>query len=43
MVFTIEPGIYMPNFGGVRIEDVVVISNKEIKQLTKSPKEIIEI
>jgi len=41
MVVTIEPGIYLPDFGGVRIEDDVVIKNKGIEILTKSPKELI--
>lgn len=41
-VFTIEPGIYIPGFGGVRIEDDFLLSDK-LEQLTKSPKEIIEI
>lgn len=36
-VFTIEPGIYIPGFGGVRIEDDFLLSNKP-EQLTKSPK-----
>lgn len=39
MVFSIEPGIYIPGFGGVRIEDLFVI-DKGMKQLTKSPKEL---
>jgi len=43
MVFTIEPGIYLPGFGGVRIEDDIVIKKDGIELLTKSPKELIEI
>lgn len=43
MVFSIEPGIYIPEFGGVRIEDLFVIEKNEVKQLTTSPKELIEI
>jgi Xaa-Pro aminopeptidase len=40
MVFTIEPGIYLPGWGGIRIEDTVLLKNGEIEVLTKSPKEI---
>jgi Xaa-Pro aminopeptidase len=43
MVFSIEPGIYLPNFGGVRIEDLVVLTKTGPKLLTHSPKGIIEI
>lgn len=38
MVFTIEPGIYIKGYGGVRIEDTFVLSNGKLIQLTKSPK-----
>lgn len=42
-VFTIEPGIYVNGFGGVRIEDTVYFNSKEILSLTKSPKNLIEL
>lgn len=41
MVFSIEPGIYIPNFGGVRVEDLFVLGKDGLRQLTASPKEII--
>ena len=40
-VVTIEPGIYIPNFGGVRIEDDIVITDGRCKVLNRSPKELI--
>lgn len=43
MVLTVEPGIYIPDFGGVRIEDDIVVSPDGHIQLTQSPKELIEI
>jgi len=41
MVITIEPGIYIPKFGGVRIEDTVVITKNGAKRLTKTERELI--
>lgn len=38
MVFTIEPGIYLPGWGGVRIEDTVVMEGGKVRALSKSPK-----
>ena len=38
MVFTIEPGIYVPGVGGVRIEDMVLVTPEGHQALTKIPK-----
>ncbi|MDO4344575.1 MAG: aminopeptidase P family protein [Eubacteriales bacterium] len=43
MVETVEPGIYLPGFGGVRIEDMVMITEGYCVNLTHSPKELIEL
>lgn len=39
-VMTVEPGIYIKGFGGVRIEDMVLITKKGIVNLTKAPKNL---
>ena len=43
MVVTIEPGIYIPNWGGVRIEDDVLVTATGGQILSKSPKELLEL
>jgi Xaa-Pro dipeptidase len=41
MVFTVEPGIYLPGLGGVRIEDDLVISDEGAYSLTNLPREVL--
>ncbi len=43
MVITIEPGIYIPDWGGVRIEDDILITARGNQVLNSSPKEMIEL
>jgi Xaa-Pro aminopeptidase len=40
MIFTIEPGVYIPGFGGVRIEDMVLVTSDGYKILTTLPKKL---
>ena len=40
MVITIEPGIYIPGFGGVRIEDTVVVTDGGCHLLTSADKQL---
>ncbi len=41
MTITIEPGIYLPQFGGVRIEDDVLLTEQRASVLTSAPKNLI--
>lgn len=43
MVFTIEPGIYLPHVGGVRIEDDVYVTSSGVEVLTTYTKDLIKV
>lgn len=43
MVFSIEPGIYLPGKFGVRIEDLFTVQNGKLLKLTSSPQSLIEL
>jgi Xaa-Pro aminopeptidase len=43
MVITIEPGIYVPDKGGIRIEDMVLVTKTGCQVLTQVTKELIEV
>lgn len=42
-VITIEPGIYIPGWGGVRIEDMVIVEKNKANVISHAPKELIEV
>jgi len=43
MIFTNEPGVYVSGYGGVRVEDDVLVTAKGPKVLTTAPRDLIEV
>jgi Xaa-Pro aminopeptidase len=43
MVITIEPGIYIPQWGGVRIEDTVLVKENGCEILTPVTKDLVVV
>jgi len=42
-VVTVEPGVYLPGFGGVRIEDFGLVGEERFTSFTRSPRNLLEI
>jgi Xaa-Pro aminopeptidase len=42
-VVTVEPGVYVPGLGGVRIEDMVVVTDDGCRVMAASSKDLIEL
>jgi len=40
-VVTVEPGVYLPHEGGVRIEDTVIVTDRGCSPLTHAPKDLV--
>jgi Xaa-Pro aminopeptidase len=43
MAITIEPGVYLQEFGGIRIEDTVVVTREGCEILTPTPKGLLAL
>lgn len=43
MVFTVEPGIYLPGWGGIRIEDVYLVQESGLTRLTTTPNSLLAL
>ncbi len=43
MAVTVEPGVYVPGFGGVRIEDDVIVTDDGILTMTDTTRELVEL
>lgn len=43
MILTVEPGVYLPGFGGVRIEDDILVKKDGLELLTKSSRDFLEL
>ena len=43
MTFTVEPGIYLPGWGGIRIEDSFMVDENRLVKLTRTPSAIYEV
>jgi Xaa-Pro aminopeptidase len=43
MILTVEPGVYIEGFGGIRIEDDVVVTARGAQDLTTAPRDLLEL